>query len=247
MRAPATSSFLRTAFLRSAFLRTAFLRTALLGAALFTGAPFAGGLVDVARAQDAHGGEHGAEHGEAHGGEHAAASAHGVNAIELAASFVNFAVLLGILVYLGRKPTRAYLASRRAAVVDGLAEAQRMKAAAEAKYNEYQARLANLDAELAQIKSEIIASGEAERERIVAEAERKSARLRRETEFLIEQQLKQLRVDLTRESVEAAMTAAEKLLRERTTDDDQQRLARAYVGKLAPAAAARPGGQGGAA
>jgi F-type H+-transporting ATPase subunit b len=121
-----------------------------------------------------------------------------------------------------------------------------MKAAAEAKYNEYQKRLANLDAELAQIKSEIIASGEAERERIIAEAERKSARIRRETEFLIEQQLKQLRADLTRESVEAAMTAAEKLLRERTTDDDQQRLARAYTSKLAPAAA-RPGGQGGAA
>jgi F-type H+-transporting ATPase subunit b len=230
---------------------SSLLRVALLAITLFAPAL---GVVPVVAAQDAHG-EHGeaedahGEHGEAaeaHG-EHAAAhDAHGVNVIELVASFVNFAVLLGLLVYLGRKPTQAYLASRRAAVVDGLAEAQRMKAAAEAKYNEYQTRLANLDAELAQIKSEIIASGEAERERIIAEAERKSARIRRETEFLIEQQVKQLRVDLTRESVEAAMTAAEKLLRERTTDDDQQRLARAYTSKLAPASA-RPGGQGGAA
>jgi F-type H+-transporting ATPase subunit b len=233
----------------SARVSTLF-RAALLAAALFAPAL---GFAPAVAAQDAHGehGEaHGEEHGEAnaeHGEAHAAhGEAHGVNVIELVASFVNFAVLVGLLVFLARKPTQAFLASRRAAVVDGLAEAQRMKAAAEAKYNEYQARLANLDAELAQIKSEIIASGEAERERIIAEAERKSARIRRETEFLIEQQLKQLRADLTRESVEAAMTAAEKLLRERTTDDDQQRLARAYTSKLAPAAA-RPGGQGGAA
>jgi len=233
---------------------SALFRAALLAAALFAPAL---GFAPTVSAQDAHG-EHGEAHGEEHGEEHGEASAehgeahaahgeaHGVNVIELVAGFVNFAVLVGLLVFLARKPTQAFLASRRAAVVDGLAEAQRMKAAAEAKYNEYQARLANLDAELAQIKSEIIASGEAERERIIAEAERKSARIRRETEFLIEQQLKQLRADLTRESVEAAMTAAEKLLRERTTDDDQQRLARAYTSKLAPAAA-RPGGQGGAA
>jgi len=225
----------------SARVSTLF-RAALLASALFAPAL---GFAPTVSAQDAHAehGEANAEHGEAHA---AHGEAHGVNVIELVASFVNFAVLVGLLVFLARKPTQAFLASRRAAVVDGLAEAQRMKAAAEAKYNEYQARLANLDAELAQIKSEIIASGEAERERIIAEAERKSARIRRETEFLIEQQLKQLRADLTRESVEAAMTAAEKLLRERTTDDDQQRLARAYTSKLAPAAA-RPGGQGGAA
>jgi F-type H+-transporting ATPase subunit b len=237
---------MRTRF--SSLLRAAFVAVTLLAPAL--------GVVPVVAAQDPHGehGEAAGAHGQAgaHGeaeahGEHGAAhDAHGVNVIELVASFVNFAVLLGLLVFLAKKPTKAFLTSRRAAVVDGLAEAQRMKAAAEAKYNEYQKRLANLDAELAQIKSEIIASGEAERERIIAEAERKSARIRRETEFLIEQQLKQLRVDLTRESVEAAMTAAEKLLRERTTDDDQQRLARAYTSKLAPAAA-RPGGQGGAA
>ena len=222
------------------------LRIALLAACLF--APLALGA-SLAAAQDAHEtpGEHGTPGDEVHGeGEHAAA-AHGdrhVNWLEIIAGFVNFAVLVGLLVYLARKPTQAFLVSRRAAVVDGLAEAQKMKAAAEAKYEEYQARLANLDIELAQIKSEIIASGESERERIIAEAERKAARMRRETDFLIEQQLKQLRVDLTKETVEAAMSAAEKVLRERTTDDDQQRLAKAYLSKLGPTS--RSAGQGSA-
>ena len=224
----------------------AALRITLLAACLL--APLALSA-PLAAAQDAH--ETPAEHetpGEAaHGeveGEHAGA-AHGdhhVNWLEIVAGVVNFAVLVGLLIFLARKPTQAFLVSRRAAVVDGLAEAQKMKAAAEAKYEEYQARLANLDTELAQIKSEIIASGQSERERIIAEAERKAARMRRETDFLIEQQLKQLRVDLTKETVEAAMSAAEKVLRERTTDDDQQRLAKAYLTKLGPTS--RSSGQG---
>jgi F-type H+-transporting ATPase subunit b len=170
-----------------------------------------------------------------------------LDVIQLVAGFVNFAILVGLLVWLGRKPTQAFLVSRRAAVVDGLEEAQKMKAAAEAKYNEYQARLANLDLELAKIGAEIVASGEADRQAIIAEAERKASRLRRETEFLIEQQLKQLRVDLTKETVEAALLAAEKVLRERATSDDQQRLAKAYLTRLGPPANTSSGSQGGAA
>lgn len=197
--------------------------------------------VPVAFAQDGHeggAGEHaGAPHSEPH-----------LNVLELVAGFVNFAVLVGLLVLLARKPTHAFLVSRRAVVVEGLAEAQKMKAAAEAKFQEYQARLANLDMELAKIGAEIVASGEADRQAIIAEAERKASRLRRETEFLIEQQLKQLRVDLTKEAVEAAMLAAEEVLRVRATSDDQQRLATTYLTRLGPAAkSASSGGPGGAA
>ncbi len=215
----------------------AAVRVALLAACLL--APLALSA-PLAAAQDAHETPAEVVQGEEHAG--AAHGDHHIDVLEILAGFVNFAVLIGLLIFLARKPTQAFLVSRRAAVVDGLAEAQKMKAAAEAKYEEYQARLANLDTELAQIKSEIIASGEAERARIIAEAERKAARMRRETDFLIEQQLKQLRVDLTKETVEAAMSAAEKVLRERATDDDQQRLAKSYLTKLGPTS--RSSGQG---
>ena len=39
---------------------------------------------------------------------------------------------------------------------------------------------------------EMIKAGEAERDRIVAQAEEKAARMRKDTNFLIEQQIKQL-------------------------------------------------------
>lgn len=159
----------------------------------------------------------------------------GISATGLTASFVNFFILVGIVVYLARKPTKEFLVSRRADVVEGLEEAKRLKAAAEAKYAEYQARLANLDNELAVLRAEIVKSGEAERDRIVAEAEQKSSRLRRDAQFLIEQQLKQLRVDLTRETVEAAISAAQGVLSQNTSASDQERVARDYLAKLTTA------------
>ena len=47
------------------------------------------------------------------------------------------------------------------------------------------------------------------RDRIVAEAEARATRMRDDTRFVIEQQMKQLRADLTREAIEAAVNAAE--------------------------------------
>ena len=56
--------------------------------------------------------------------------------------------------------------------------------------------------------------------------------MRKDTSFMIEQQMKQLRKDLTREASSAAVLAAQDLLQKSTTDDDQDRLAEAYLDRL---------------
>lgn len=165
---------------------------------------------------------------EAHGAHEG-----GVDSTALLASFVNFALLLALFSYLFRGKLQAFLRERRAAVEQALAEAARLKAEAEIKHREYSERLAKLDQELAQIKAEMIAAGKSERDRIVAEAEQKAARMRREAEFIVEQHAKQLRADLTREAAEAAIGAAEQLLLRATTTYDQQRLAQEYLAALA--------------
>ncbi|MEM9189872.1 MAG: proprotein convertase P-domain-containing protein [Myxococcota bacterium] len=147
-------------------------------------------------------------------------------------AIVNFVLLVVLIVSLGRKPIRKFLETRRRGVEEGLVEAQRLKKAAEEKYEEYSSRLEKLDEEIDALRAEMVKAGEAERERMVAEAEAKAARLRRETQFVIEQQVKQLQIDLTREAVEAAVAAAEKTLEENTTKADQERLANEYLKRL---------------
>jgi F-type H+-transporting ATPase subunit b len=145
---------------------------------------------------------------------------------------INFLVLVGLIVWVIRKKGNPALAARRTEVEAELAEAQRLRAEAEKRHAETAMRLEKLDEEMVQIRGEMIKAGEAERDRIVEQAEEKAARLRRDTSFLIEQQIKQLRKELTQEAASAAVVAAQELLQERTTDADQDQLAEAYLNRL---------------
>jgi F-type H+-transporting ATPase subunit b len=154
------------------------------------------------------------------------------NYTRLAGSFVNFFIWLGLIVYALGKIVPPFLAKRRAAIVDGLEEARQLTEAAEIKHAEYSERIDNLDAELERLRADFKRAGLEERDRIVAEASSRAEKTRAEARFLIDQQMKQLREDLTREAVEAAVGAAEKILRERSTAADQQRLADDYLSRL---------------
>jgi len=151
---------------------------------------------------------------------------------EFQGSVFNFLVLVGLLTWIIRKKGNPALAARRAEVEKELAEAKRLRAEAEKRHMETATRLERLDEEMVQIRGDMIKAGEAERDRIVAQAEEKAARMRKDTSFLIEQQVKQLRKELTHQAASAAVIAAQELLQQRTTDADQDQLAEAYLNRL---------------
>jgi len=169
------------------------------------------------------------DHTEAHGGDLHFSD---VLNLDFLGTLVNFGVLVLLLAWVIRKQGNPALAARRAEVEKELAEAKRLRAEAEAKHLATAQRLEKLDEEMVQIRADMIKAGEAERDRIVAQAEEKAARMRKDANFLIEQQMKQLRKELTQQAANAAVAAARELLEERTTENDQDRLADAYLSRL---------------
>ncbi len=164
------------------------------------------------------------------------------NYFQLLGQLTNFAIWLVLLYGLLGKFLPKYLADRRASIVDGLEEASRLKAEAEAKLAEYTKRIETMDEELARVRDDMRKAGEGERERLVREAEEKVRRMSEDARFLVDQRMKELREQLTREAIEAAIAAAETVLKERTTAADQARLADAYLARLAKSASAfQPG------
>ena len=159
------------------------------------------------------------------------------------AMLINFGILIAGYYYVGKKPIAAALKSRRDNIAREIEEAQKMRKEAEKRARVYQAKLERLEAEMATTREALVRAGEAERERLVQEAEAKAERMRKDAEFVVEQELKQLRVDLQRDTVEAAIAAAEELLKKRVTPADQERLAEDYLADLGrnQAAAARAG------
>lgn len=144
----------------------------------------------------------------------------------------NFAILLVIGYMALRRSINPSLAARRAAIETEIAEARRMHTEAESMHREYADKLAQLDDEISRMKGEFVRAGEAERDRIVAEAQAKAERMRDEARASIEQELKALRDELRREAVLAAASAAEETVRRTITAADQTRLADDYVTSL---------------
>ena len=171
-----------------------------------------------------------------------AAKGHGVPVTPYVYILINALVLYAIYYYAGKKPVSDGLASRRETMVKDLDESAKIKAEAQAKLDEYTERLDKLDHELDRMRAELILAGEKDRDRIVREAEEKADRMRKDAQFLLDQELKQLRLDLLAHTVEIAMRAAEGALQAKVSPQDQDRLADEYVamiGKLP-----EPGGKG---
>jgi len=162
---------------------------------------------------------------------------HGEHFDELKGSVLNFLILFGIFFWVIKTKVNPSLLAKREAMQAAMAEAARLKAEAEAKQREFQGRLERLDDELDAIRADMVKAGESERDRIVAEAEKKASRIRKDAEFVIAQRFKQLRDELTKEAVESAMIAAESVLRDKATPADQTRLADVYLARLNEVAA----------
>jgi F-type H+-transporting ATPase subunit b len=159
------------------------------------------------------------------------------------AMLINFAVLAAAYYVLGKKGVTDGLQSRRDSIAKDIEDAQRMKHEAEERAKVYQEKLVTLEAEMRTARDSLVQAGEAEQERIVKDAEAKAERMRKDAEFVVEQELKQIRADLLREAVEAAVRAAEDLLKARITPADHERLAEDYLADLGRSKAAA-GGRG---
>ena len=150
------------------------------------------------------------------------------------AAVINFTILAAGYYLLGRKPIAAALQGRRDSIAKEIEEAQRMRREAEERAKTYQAKLEHLQEEVRAARGALARTGEAERDRIVAEADAKAERMRTDATFLVEQEIKQIRQDLWHEALESAVAAAEQLLAQRVTSADHERLAEDYLADLGP-------------
>jgi F-type H+-transporting ATPase subunit b len=144
----------------------------------------------------------------------------------------NLALLLGVLVYFGRKPIQSYFAERREEIRDGLDSSARLLDEAETRLSEWQGRLARLDAEIEEIRSTTHRLAEAERERILADARASAERVRRDSAAAVEQEVRRARTALREEASDLAVELAARLLRESVNESDRDRLLDEFVERV---------------
>lgn len=161
------------------------------------------------------------------------------------ASVINFGVLAFVLYRYGKKPLAEALVKRKLAIMADIDTASRLKEDAAARLAEYQEKLDNIADTLVELRAEYAAQAEAEKQHVLADAEERRVRMRRDAEFRIEQELKTARVELMNEAVDAAVRAAEELVKKQVSARDLDRMANDYIASigssLAQSSAVQPG------
>ncbi len=145
---------------------------------------------------------------------------------------LNFVLLIAVLVYFTRKPVRDFFNARRAAIQDDLQSAAELRREAEERYAKWQRKLADLEAELEQIRATSRERAEAERENILADANATAERIRSDAAAAIEQELRRSRDLLREEAADLAVELAGNLLREHVTDADRERLVTEFIERI---------------
>ncbi len=165
------------------------------------------------------------------GGEHGSGEPKGWAATDTY-RVMNFTVLAVALFFLLRKPVAQALDGRIKGIKDQLSDLEAKKRAAEEELAQYTQRLARLEEESQRIVDEYIQQGKDARVRIIQEAESAAEKLEEQARRNINNEFEQARKHLQEEVLEKALEKAEQLIRDRISEDDQERLVDEYLKKV---------------
>jgi F-type H+-transporting ATPase subunit b len=146
--------------------------------------------------------------------------------------WINFILLVGALVYLGRKPLGAFFAQRSESVRKALEEGRKALEASQAQLKAVEERLRHLEQDIAALKTTAAREMEAERERLRQVAAAEAAKIRDFTRLQMDVALRAAKLDLRKYAVEQAIQEAEAMIRQKLDDAGRSRLFGRFVADL---------------
>lgn len=169
--------------------------------------------------------EHGAEH---HGGHDQA-----IHWMELVGQGVTFLVFFGGLAIVLKKPLLTLFLKRHQTIKQALQEARLAQEKAQAKLDEYQTKMNNLDQEIAMLKTQLQQNMQEEQKRIEQQSQAAAARLQQEAEQTIRLELFRAQEEIRHETIAQAIAIAEQTLaQELTRSEPQQQLVQQFIHNL---------------
>lgn len=138
--------------------------------------------------------------------------------------FVNFAILVVLLVKFAGKPLKNFFQQRKELIEKSIRESQEAKELARKALAEVEERLKLKDKEVEEILSIAKVSGESERARLIEESERMKVRILEQAKSNIDHEVKLAKEAIKAEAVEASVQLAEEKIKARLTTAEQDRL-----------------------
>lgn len=151
---------------------------------------------------------------------------------EILKQAINFLLLAGVLVYFLRKPLSSFLKERSELLRKAIDDAAKAREEAAEKLAAIETRTANLADEIAAMNAKMDTEAAAEARRLQETVSVEISRIRAQSEFTGEQEVKKAREELRREASLLAARSAEEIVRKTLSPTDQERLVRENLEKI---------------
>lgn len=139
-------------------------------------------------------------------------------------STINAGLFVFLLARFAWPPIRSWIAARRTTIVQTLEQAERAKREAEQLQQEWERRLAGLQAEIDAMRQQARADIAREREQMLAAAQRTAESIRRDAERAAEQEQRAAQAQLREEIARRALALATERARRQLTPADHDRF-----------------------
>ncbi len=148
------------------------------------------------------------------------------------AKIVNLLLFVGLMFYFLRRPIKEAFRARQESIRSELMRAEEERAAALAKLEEVEGRIARLDAEVETIRANAQKEAAEERARVERATEAEIRKIREQARREIESAAKAARAELRTFTAEQSVKLAEEMIRRDIRPEDDAHLAREYVEDL---------------
>ena len=168
----------------------------------------------------------------AQGSEPAAKEEKSESSRELIYKIINFAILVGGLGYVLRKPLAEFFSTRSASIRKSLEEGRKALEASQAQLQAVEERLQHLEAEIAAFKASALTEMEADRQRMKQAIGEEAARILESARAQTEIAVRGAKLDLKSYAARKAVALAEEMILTRLDDSGRRRLAAQFAASL---------------
>ncbi len=147
--------------------------------------------------------------------------------------FVNFALLVAILVVVVRKTAvKNLLSNRREEIARKMEDLRKAKEETESRCRELERQVTDFEARKGEILGEYRAEGLKEKERIIAEGKERAAQVLAQADLTIQREIQAAQQRLRQEVVDAASRKAQEIIASEIGDKDQDNLISEFIDKV---------------
>ncbi len=166
------------------------------------------------------------------GGEEGGAHDSG-RTLDLLYRFINFALLVIILVVVVKKAKiGGFFSSRIEEIKKKFDELNTEKDTSEGRFQELEKKLKEFEVQKQEIIEQFKADGAAEKEKIIAEAKERANQILIQADLTIEREIQAARDRLRQEVVEVAAQKAQEIIEKQIKDDDQDHLVNEFIERV---------------